>query len=925
MELIGRTDELAALGRLFDQSRKGRGSVAVIQGPLGSGKTTLLRAFADQATTYTDAVLLSATASRAEQSIPFAAIDQLAQSGNLPHLAECIARLSDRDTGEGAVPYPEDSEGIAQLAAPVSRALCETLRELARKRPVIIEVDDAHLTDQPSIYCLLYAVRRLRSAPVLTVFSGCFDSQQGQELFQAEIMRLPNCRQIPLNPLSVNAIEALLAEHMDAEAAHRLAPNCHRVSGGSPLLVRALVEDWAAAGKPDRSVVGDAFGRAVVGCLHRGDPVLIELADVLAIAGDWAPLPLLAGLLGLDEESAAQAVNAFQHSGPLEADQFAQASVRKAMLSRISPEARKAMHSRAALLLQDEGASAIVVARHLVAGAGIPAWAGPVLLKAAEQALIGGDVGAAVEYLVPAHRICTDERERCNIASLLSCALWQLNPASVTRYLPELVAAVEDRHISGWDAALVLGHLLWHGWTAEAVHVLRFLLADTEHMPHSVGMPWIDFLQMWLPCFYPGFVERLAHDEDEVVALAVAKNPIVSSRVPQRRAAIALESLLAGSANEEVVAEAEQILYGTKLRSTTALPIMSALFILIYSDELGKALFWCESLRKEMADQQAPAFNALLATTQSAIHYRRGEPAESAAEASRALSLISPEGWGAGIVAPLAFLVLSATAMGDYSLAQAYLRMRIPDAAFETLGGPYYLSARGNYHLALGEFSAALRDFESCGALMQKWGFDSPVVVQWRTDAAKVYLDMGMADRAETLVREQLVRLGPRPSRARGITLRVQAAVAEIGERLPLLREAADIFTKCEDRLELARTLADLSQVYRAQGDQRKADATARRAHDLAGLCGIEPRTLSAALVPGSAGAPGGAEPSTVLSDAEKKVAVLAAKGLTNRKIARTLFITESTVEQHLTRIYRKLPISHRSELSSRLQIDSHE
>jgi DNA-binding NarL/FixJ family response regulator len=44
-------------------------------------------------------------------------------------------------------------------------------------------------------------------------------------------------------------------------------------------------------------------------------------------------------------------------------------------------------------------------------------------------------------------------------------------------------------------------------------------------------------------------------------------------------------------------------------------------------------------------------------------------------------------------------------------------------------------------------------------------------------------------------------------------------------------------------------------------------------------------------------------------------MAVLAADGYNNRKIAGKLFITTSTVEQHLTRIYSKLNISRRSEL----------
>lgn len=55
------------------------------------------------------------------------------------------------------------------------------------------------------------------------------------------------------------------------------------------------------------------------------------------------------------------------------------------------------------------------------------------------------------------------------------------------------------------------------------------------------------------------------------------------------------------------------------------------------------------------------------------------------------------------------------------------------------------------------------------------------------------------------------------------------------------------------------------------------------------------------------------------LSQAEHRVAALAALGHTNREISGKLFITVSTVEQHLTRVYRKLEIKDRADLAARL------
>jgi DNA-binding NarL/FixJ family response regulator len=81
-----------------------------------------------------------------------------------------------------------------------------------------------------------------------------------------------------------------------------------------------------------------------------------------------------------------------------------------------------------------------------------------------------------------------------------------------------------------------------------------------------------------------------------------------------------------------------------------------------------------------------------------------------------------------------------------------------------------------------------------------------------------------------------------------------------------------------------------------------------------------EPRPASAAAVPALAIAANTAvavpaQSLRMLSGAERRVADLAALGHTNRSISAELCITVSTVEQHLTRIYRKLGIRQRGQL----------
>ena len=55
------------------------------------------------------------------------------------------------------------------------------------------------------------------------------------------------------------------------------------------------------------------------------------------------------------------------------------------------------------------------------------------------------------------------------------------------------------------------------------------------------------------------------------------------------------------------------------------------------------------------------------------------------------------------------------------------------------------------------------------------------------------------------------------------------------------------------------------------------------------------------------------------MTSSERRVAALVASGLTNREVAGQLFTTVSTVEAHLTRIYRKVGVRSRTELARRV------
>ena len=62
---------------------------------------------------------------------------------------------------------------------------------------------------------------------------------------------------------------------------------------------------------------------------------------------------------------------------------------------------------------------------------------------------------------------------------------------------------------------------------------------------------------------------------------------------------------------------------------------------------------------------------------------------------------------------------------------------------------------------------------------------------------------------------------------------------------------------------------------------------------------------------------------SGALTTTEQQVATLVAAGRRNREVASALFVSESTVEAHLTRIYRKLGLRNRAELAQQVSVAS--
>ncbi len=921
MDLVERDEMLAVIDRLFRDCCQGNGKVAVISGPVGIGKTELLHAVATRMRGF-GAHLLYAGIPRAEYGCSLGAMDQLLRNASLPRIfVERMTKLL--DTALGAVAEAEQSgmDGPARPDSAVIRGrwhteLWDVVRELADDQPVVVIIDDAHNLDSASQECLLYLLRRLRMARIFVLLGERAPVARTEPEFRAELSHELQCRFVELAPLSGRGVAKVLTAELGHDVDDALVAACHEVTGGNPRLVRALAEDCVDAGQvlEGGPRIGGAFRRAIEDCLVRSEPSLRLLARGVAVVGDDTSPSLLSTVLDMPTDLASDGLIALRDAGLLDGPRFRHRAVRAVVLHGTPAGLRKSLHTKAAAVLHEHGAPAIDVARQLVAAGSVPsATMARVLYNAAGQTIAAGEPGTAAGFLRLAHRSVTGTPLDAAITSALAWAEWQLDPAAVVRHIPNLLAAFEAGQLDGHGVVNLFAYLLWHGRVVDARNMLETVRAAQNHagegFPDTVD---VQTLRSWLVHLYP--------------------RPDLEGRLPDtERQERVLPSAVThlhrhdGNHAENALVHAEQILHTARMDDVISVSITAALVAMVYSDRFSCAMSWCDDFLEEAALRRTKTWQGLLAALGSIMNFRQGRLETASTQARKALLAVPARSWGIAVGLPLAGGLLAATAADDHQAASAYLDVSVPDVMFKTPFAVHYLHARGRYLLANDHFHAALGDFLACGELMRSWNIDTPTFVPWRSDAAQAYLGLGQPGHARQLVDEQLIRLPPGNPRAKGVSLRVRAMTEDVADRLAPLREATSLLHASGDRLELALAFADLSQAHYVRHEYRLGSKAARRARELAKQCGA--RNLLRTLPPetGRMGRHDIPEPraSGPLSGAEHKVAALATRGFTNRQISNRLHVTVSTVEQHLTRIYRKLDVAGRSELSRKLGLDS--
>lgn len=731
-----------------------------------------------------------------------------------------------------------------------------------------------------------------------------------------------------LRNLSAAAVAELVRRELGREAHDDFCAACYAVTGGNPLFVRELLRVLIADEvRPDaeRAAAVAAAGPGairwyVAARLRRQAPEVRAVARAVAILGDEMALPVVAEQARLTLPDAAAAAHLLTQQGIFErADPpaFTHAVVGDVARSLIPAGERSAEHDRAASVLRQAGRPVTQIASHLLrtAPAGVPDRVES-LTAAASQAFRHGSPENAAVFLDRARAEPPAPALRAEISRQLgNCRAHHLAITEAGTHLRDALALAQDSRQRALCAYSLARFRNACGEPGEAIPLLvRALdeLADAgepawalEVEGELIGMARADL----------GGRAVLLRHMDSFARRAGRPDAVLDS---QR----SVEALLAGRPTGEALELARSALAGEVLTPERC-GLWAAVNTLMMTDHLDEAerrmlraldtaidrglLFPMGIIRGYLARI------ALLRgdLTQAAEHVELGTAAAPAPNIglplleSTAVHLHIEQGRTAEAEAVLDGGVLS----GD----------RPPHASVHL----WLLEARTRLRLLRGEHAAALADAILCGQSHARWGAGGIWDVPWRLLAADAHRLAGKPAEATALVEEQL-RLARELAIPRhvAIALRAMAKLVDPTHQHQRLAEAVDLLRRGQGRLELARALAELGELELRGGARSTARATVRRAAELALEC--HALELAERLRSGLAQA-GGRPPRLrvtgvpALTPSERRVARLATEALTNREIAERLFVSEKTVEAHLSRVFRKLGVRSRTQLATQL------
>jgi DNA-binding CsgD family transcriptional regulator len=930
--LLEREAEIAAIQGLVAAARGGAGRLLVIEGGSGIGKTRLLGE-AGRAARAAGLEVLAARAGELEQEFAFGVIRQLFEPLLVRASAAERAELTAGAAGL-ALPLFQEPQAVGPAAADPSFAMLHGLywlaANLALRRPVLVAVDDLHWADGPSLRWLAYLGRRLEGLPLLAAVAARPPEQSPQAALLTEVLTDPAAELVRPGPLGTAAVASLARDAFGGEPDPALVAACQTATGGNPLFVHAMLEALAGEGLTATAADADrvlrtgpeTVGRAVLLRLARLPTEAAALLRAAAVLGDGSRLHQAGELAGLETDAAARAATALVRADLLRAEdpvEFTHPVVRTTVYQQLGADERSRAHRRVGELLLQAGAPAEQAASHLLPT--LPAgdrFVAATLRRAAERSLAEGAAQAAIPFLRRALLEGAAGGDPAGMLRELGIAELATDAFAAAEHLREAAAATGDPTRRA-EIALQQGRAL--AFLDRFDDAVEVLMKAVEGLGgRRTGLhDRLEAILYTLSLARPD-LHRLAVKRIEEVPEAALGDDLGGAVL---RAVLAYHEACRGGSRDRCVALAERALDGGRLlRSVELFWVLNVTVALTCAGEFERAAQVNEQALAEARRRGDLLSVTLILMIGGFLAAQRGD----LLAAEEDLRASEPGSGIAAVTNPLhragylADVLVDRGAVEDAGrLLDAVSQDAPAHAAFHLL----FLYGRGRVRLHAGRPEEALGDLLAVGEEMAALSIANPAFLPWRSQAALALHRLGRRSAALRLAQKELelARRWKAP-RAVGVALRVLGLVQGGSTGEAVLREAATLLEGSGAQLEHARVLVDLGAALRRGNRRGEARAPLRRGLELAyraGAAGLvrQAQDELAAM---------GARPRKLLltgveslTPSERRVARMAAQGMSNKELAQTLFVTVKAVEVHLSSVYRKLQISSRTQLARAL------
>ncbi len=899
--LVGRESVMRRLRGQIADLAAGAGFALAVRGNAGIGKSAVLDKAAQMAG---QCKILRVFGTESESEVAFAGLSELAQQ-LLPDFE--LLPAQQREILRSVLGLSEaDSSGTL----PVLMAITALLAAGTRAGPRLFLVDDAQWLDGATAEALLFAARRLADVPVGFVFairsgvSSAFDASW-----------LPTVVLSPLREMAARELVAAISPALPEPVADRVI----EAAEGYPL---ALVEfAWMAGENPDRASAVEAEPLPLSDRLQRAygaqTTALPEQAQqaltVLAAAGSTVPdvvWPAIAAVTG----SAAALDPALDVGLVVVRDDrltFRHPLVRSAVYQASSAASRRAAHRALAAEVADRHPERAAWHRALAAsGPDEEVAAG--LERTADLARRRGGHLAQARALVLAARLSSEPGEATRRLLAAGMAAQVAGQHDQSRALLREVTARTSDPLLLADAEHGLAQIAY--WR-EGRRSTSLEEAATRVEPLDPGRAAV-LLSFELPGMISDFcatsalpvAERawrlIGHGTEPFeVSFRVAHVLIMAGRTTTAKALVD-QSMLAVRAAGDPVAMIN----------------------------LSQPLWWLEDFvtARDLLDHATAEFRAsgglwMLCHAliyRSELERRTGQLRSAYSAAAEALAVAEQIDEQLARTEALYELAAAEAALGQEANAAEHAAEALAMTTKRTFGAAEIkvatASALGAAALAAGRPAEALERLLPAAELAMTDGVADPSVVPFVPDLVEAQAACGDTEAATALcdwLEENAAQCQRRWAQLAAVRCRLILGSASTDD----LRAALDDYDGTV-RLETARSLLALGAALRRSGqraDARTALRQAREIFEASGAAAWQAATATELRACGEKQATPVADPISLLTPQETRVAMLVAQGARSREVASSLFLSERTVESHLSAVYRKLGLRSRAQLAA--------